>query len=105
MSSIALPEKSAPGGCLTNPFNRSQGPEMSSADNDLMKELLMSMVVPCVRVAVVVIILASLCVAGDLPKVATNFDRAAVPPPRDDRLAQEASGLEMRRPYERGKVP
>ena len=64
----------------------------------------MSMVLPCVRIAVVVIILASLCVAGDLTKVATQADRG-VPPQWDDRLEHESSGLEMRRPYERGKVP
>ncbi len=64
----------------------------------------MSMVLPCVRIAVVVIILASLCVAGDLTKVATQADRG-VPAQWDDRLGHESSGLEMRRPYERGKVP
>jgi hypothetical protein len=64
----------------------------------------MSMVLPCVRIAVVVIILASLCLAGDLTKVATQVDRG-VPQQWDDRLQHESSGLEMRRPYERGKVP
>jgi pimeloyl-ACP methyl ester carboxylesterase len=49
--------------------------------------------------------LASLCVAGDPPKVAINPDRAVVPPPCNDRLEQELSGLDMRRPYEPGKVP
>ena len=65
----------------------------------------MSMVPCCFRVAIVVMILVSLSVAGDPPKVAINFDRAAVPPQCNDRLGQDLSGLEMRRPYEPGKVP
>jgi pimeloyl-ACP methyl ester carboxylesterase len=58
----------------------------------------MRMVLPCVRVAVAMIILVSLSVACDLPKVAT-------PPPCDNGLEQESSRLEMRRTYERGKAP
>jgi pimeloyl-ACP methyl ester carboxylesterase len=50
-------------------------------------------------------ILTSLSVAGDTPGVATNFDRAAVGLPRQEGPRQEPGGLEMRRPYERGKVP
>ena len=65
----------------------------------------MSMVLPCVRTAVVVIILASLCLAGDLTKVATQVDRG-VPPQWDDRLQHEVERPQNATPpYERGKVP
>jgi len=57
------------------------------------------------RAAVVTIILASLCVAGDAPGVATSSERAADPLPWQARLGQEPGGLGLRRPYERGKVP
>jgi pimeloyl-ACP methyl ester carboxylesterase len=65
----------------------------------------MSMVLCSFRVAVVVMILASLSVASDPSKVATNSDRPAATQTCDDRLGHETNGLDMRRPYERGKGP
>jgi pimeloyl-ACP methyl ester carboxylesterase len=52
-----------------------------------------------------VMILASLGVHGDTPGIPANFDRAAAPPTCDDRPGQDPAALEMRRPYECGKVP
>ena len=43
----------------------------------------------CLRAAGVVMILASLSVAGDTPGIATNSDRVAAAPPCDDRPGQE----------------
>jgi pimeloyl-ACP methyl ester carboxylesterase len=52
-----------------------------------------------------VMILVSLGVAGDTPGISSNSDRAVAPPSCDDRPGQGPAGLELRRPYERGKVP
>jgi pimeloyl-ACP methyl ester carboxylesterase len=57
------------------------------------------------RVAVVTMTLAALVVAGDRPGVATNGDRAAATGPHEASPGQGLGGLELRRPYERGKVP
>jgi pimeloyl-ACP methyl ester carboxylesterase len=59
----------------------------------------------CLRVAGVVMILVSLGVAGDLPGITTKSDLAPAAPPYGDQPGQRPDGLEMRRPYERGKVP
>jgi pimeloyl-ACP methyl ester carboxylesterase len=59
----------------------------------------------CFRAAVVAMILAALSVAGERPGVATSWDRAAATGPRHARPGQGLGGLELRRPYEHGKVP
>jgi hypothetical protein len=56
------------------------------------------------RAAVMVMIVASLGVAGDSAGIPSNSDRVAAPPSCDDRLGQDPAGLEMRRPYESGKA-
>jgi pimeloyl-ACP methyl ester carboxylesterase len=55
----------------------------------------------CLEAAAVVMILVSLGVGG----VPTKSDRVSAAPPQDDRLGQQSDGLEMRRPFERGKIP
>src|SRR5262249_51325668 len=59
----------------------------------------------CLRAAGVVMILASLGVAGDMHGITANSDRVPAAPPGDARPRQQPDGLETRRPYERGKVP
>ena len=58
-----------------------------------------------VQAAVVVMILGPLSVAGDTPGVAIRSDRTGAGLPGDKRPVPDPGGLEMRRPYERGKVP
>jgi len=50
-------------------------------------------------------ILASLSVAGKTPGVVINLDRAAAGLPYQVRPGLGPGGLELRRPYEPGKVP
>jgi pimeloyl-ACP methyl ester carboxylesterase len=52
-----------------------------------------------------VMILASFGVAGDTPGTSSTTPRAAAPSSRRLRAAQDPVGIEMRRSYERGKVP
>jgi hypothetical protein len=73
--------------------------------NDTRTQLVMVMLPRRLRAAGMVMILASLGVAGDTPGIPANFDRAAAPPSCDDRPGQDSAALEMRRPYECGKVP
>jgi pimeloyl-ACP methyl ester carboxylesterase len=57
------------------------------------------------RAAGVVLIVTSLSAAGQSPGVAINPDRTNVLLPRDELPGHHSCRLEMRRPYERGKVP
>jgi pimeloyl-ACP methyl ester carboxylesterase len=52
-----------------------------------------------------VMIMASFSVAGDMPGVAVISDRTTAVLRRGERPANDAGGLDTRRPYERGKVP
>jgi pimeloyl-ACP methyl ester carboxylesterase len=70
-----------------------------------MKELSMITVPRCLRVVAMVMILASLSVAGDTPGVATTSDRTAAGLTCDERPGHEPCGLETRRPYRRGNIP
>jgi pimeloyl-ACP methyl ester carboxylesterase len=57
------------------------------------------------RAAIASMILTTLSVAGDTPKIAFNSDRTAAGLRYDDRPGQQSGGLETRRPYQPGKVP
>src|SRR3954452_24326178 len=70
-----------------------------------MQELSMITVPRCLRTIAMVMILASLSVAGDTPGVATTSDRTAAGLTCDERPRHEPCGLETRRPYKRGKIP
>jgi pimeloyl-ACP methyl ester carboxylesterase len=59
----------------------------------------------CYQSAGVLLILASLGMAGDGTGVAINFDRAAADLACDQRSGHDLGGIETRRPYQRGKVP
>ncbi len=62
--------------------------------------------VRCFHAAVAAMLLASLSAAGEPTGIATDSDRAAAAAPRVDRPGQEeVDGLDVRRPYEPGKVP
>jgi pimeloyl-ACP methyl ester carboxylesterase len=55
--------------------------------------------------AVAAMVLSSLNVASDTPGGATTPDRAAAAPSHASQASQEPGGLDIRRPYEQGKVP
>jgi pimeloyl-ACP methyl ester carboxylesterase len=59
----------------------------------------------CFRLAVVTVILAAPGAAGELRGVSSNSDQTAADRLREARPRQGLGGLELRRPYERGKVP
>jgi pimeloyl-ACP methyl ester carboxylesterase len=59
----------------------------------------------CLRAAGAVMILVSLGASGDTPTIIAGSNRVPAAPPCDDRPGPQPDGLEMRRPYERGKVP
>jgi pimeloyl-ACP methyl ester carboxylesterase len=59
----------------------------------------------CFRAAVIATILAALGVAGEPTGVATNSDRDAATRPRVASPGRGLGGLELRRPYEHGKIP
>jgi pimeloyl-ACP methyl ester carboxylesterase len=59
----------------------------------------------CSRAVGAVLIVTSLCAAGELPGVVLNPDRTTALPPRDEVSARDLGRLNTRRPYERGKVP
>src|SRR3954447_7216462 len=59
----------------------------------------------CLLAAGVALILASHSVATDTPGSNPNSDRVAVPSPSEDHGGQHQCRLDMRRPYEPGKVP
>jgi pimeloyl-ACP methyl ester carboxylesterase len=72
---------------------------------DLGKELLMSTVTRYFQAAIAAMILSSFSVAGDSPEIATTLSRAGESPSREGHVERELRGLELRRPYERDKVP
>ena len=65
----------------------------------------MSLVSRAWRAVVLVMILAPMSMAGDSPEVSTEPQKATTTPRLDVRLEPVPSGLKMRRPYERGKIP
>jgi hypothetical protein len=65
----------------------------------------MGLVPHAFNAAVVGMFLAPLSVADDSSGVSTNPVQATIIPRLEVRLGQVPLGLEMRRPYEKGKIP